>query len=291
LLQTIVKLLKFKYFMKARQFVHRHPVLVYFIAAFLISWLASFLLVAPRLLKGEVIQKMDALKMFPLMLIGPSFAGIGLTALLFGKAGLGQLFSRMGRWRVGMNWYLVLLVPPVVISLVLFSLGKIYPHEFVPSYYFIGFLFGLPAGLLEEIGWTGFAFPHLQKKHSPIASGILLGILWGLWHLPVIDFLGSASPHGKYLPAFFLAFTILMTAVRIIICVIYAGTKSILMAQLFHISSTGFLVVLSPSPILPLQEVLWYLAYAAALYILIFIFRQRVLAGTGRASITAGSAA
>ena len=264
--------------MKARSFVIRHPALIYFIAAFLISWLGSFILVAPKLLKGEVIQKMDGLKMFPVMLIGPSLAGIGFTALLYGKAGLRELFARMGRWRVDVKWYLVLLVPPLIISLVLFALGKIYPHEFVPTYFFIGFLFGIPAGFLEEIGWTGFAFPHLQKKFGLKTTGILLGILWGLWHFPVIDSLGSASPHGKFLLPFFLAFIILMTAIRIIICTIYTGTKSILLAQLFHLSSTGSLVVLSPSPVLPAQEVFWYLVYAAVLYLLIIILRHRLFA-------------
>lgn len=266
--------------MKIRLFISRNPVLTYFAATFLISWTGSFLLVAPKLLRGEPIQQMDGLKMFPIMLLGPSITGICLTNILYGKTGLRELFSRIGRWRTALKWYLTLLIPPVVISSVLFVLGKIYPNEFSPSYYFIGFLFGVPAGLLEEIGWTGFAFPHLQKKFSSIASGIILGLLWGFWHFPVIDSLGSASPHGKFLLPFFFAFILLMTAIRVIICRVYASTKSILLTQLFHISSTGFLVVLSPSGIWPKQEVFWYLVYAGVLWLLIIVFRRKLFMQT-----------
>ncbi|HTD42096.1 MAG TPA: CPBP family intramembrane glutamic endopeptidase [Mucilaginibacter sp.] len=266
--------------MKIKLFVNRNPVLIYFAATFIISWAGSFLLVAPKLLKGEAIQQMDGLKMFPIMLLGPSITGICLTGILYGKIGLRELFSQIRRWRIGLKWYSALLIPPIVISLVLFILGKIYPNEFSPSYYFIGFLFGVPAGLLEEIGWTGFAFPHLQKKFSLITSGIILGLLWGLWHFPVIDSLGSASPHGRFLLPFFIAFILLMTAIRIIICRVYAGTKSVLLAQLFHISSTGFLVVLSPSGISPKQEVFWYLVYAAVLWLLIIVFRRKLFMQT-----------
>lgn len=68
----------------------------------------------------------------------------------------------------------------------------------------------------------------------------------GLWHLPAIDYLGTASPHGSYLIPFFLAFTAAMTALRALMAWIFAGTGSLLLAQLIHAGSTGALVVLSP---------------------------------------------
>ena len=39
--------------------------------------------------------------------------------------------------------------------------------------------------LLEELGWRGFALPHLQIKFNAFISSILLGFLWGIWHLPL----------------------------------------------------------------------------------------------------------
>ena len=61
----------------------------------------------------------------------------------------------------------------------------------------------------------------------------------GLWHLPVIDFLGTATPHARYLIAYFLAFTGAMTAMRVLIAWAYTNTKSVPLAQLMHASSTG----------------------------------------------------
>jgi membrane protease YdiL (CAAX protease family) len=81
----------------------------------------------------------------------------------------------------------------------------------------MGVLFGVPAGLLEEIGWTGFAFPRKSSRHNPLGASILLGLLWSLWHLPVVNYLGTATPHGAYWFPFFLVFAFAMTAMRVLI--------------------------------------------------------------------------
>ena len=67
---------------------------------------------------------------------------------------------------------------------------------FEPGTFIAGIAFGIPAGLLEEIGWTGYAFPKICRDRSTLAASVWLGLLWGAWHLPVIDFLGTATPHG-----------------------------------------------------------------------------------------------
>jgi len=170
-------------------------------------------------------------------------------------------------------------LPPVTISAVLFGLNLIYPHQFTPNYFFVGIFFGIPAGLFEETGWSGFALPHLQQKLNVSKSALLLGLIWGLWHLPVIDFLGAASPHGRYLLPFLLAFIVAMAAIRTFICYIYNQTGSLLLAQLFHVISTGSLVVLGPSSITPAKECLWYLCYGIILWLLILTFRRHLYSG------------
>ena len=52
-----------------------------------------------------------------------------------------------------------------------------------------------------------------------------MGLLWASWHLPVINYLGSATPHGAYWYALFLAFTVAMIAMRVLICWIYVNTN------------------------------------------------------------------
>ena len=221
-------------------------------------------------------QSTDAFILFPVLIIGVCLAGIILTGIVDGRSGLRDLFSRMGCWRVGVQWYAVaLLTPPVLILAVLLIFRTLVSPVFTPKIFLIGILFGLAPGFFEEIGWMGYAFPKMQLKRSALSASLLLGVLWGLWHAPVVDYLGAAAPHGVYWLPFFLAFIAIVMAVRVLIVWIHSNTKSVLLAQLMHGSSTGFLVVLSPLFVSAAQETLWYGVYAAVLWIVVALVVAR----------------
>jgi len=81
---------------------------------------------------------------------------------------------------------------------------------FAPNRFLIGISFGFVAGFFEEIGWMGYAFPKMCRAGNALAPAILLGLLWGARHIPVVDYLGTSTPHGHYWFPFFLAFTALV---------------------------------------------------------------------------------
>ncbi len=258
--------------MNIKAFIRRHPIGAYFVAAYAISWGGALLVAAPKLAGGAALTRTDGLLMFPLMLLGPSLAGIALTGVVAGRSGLRDLFARMRRWRVGAWWYAVaLLTPPALVVAVLLALSALVSPVFAPNRFWVGLSFGILAGLLEEIGWTGYALPKMRARYGTLGAGVLLGLLWGLWHAPVIDYLGAASPHGAYWLAYFLAFIAAMTAMRVLIAWVATKTESVLLAQLMHASSTGALAMLSPAPIAPAQEAFWYAVYATALWVLVAI--------------------
>jgi len=254
-------------FSRHETLVQRHPVLAYFVLTYTISWFGALLIAAPTLVKHEAPSKMSGLLMFPVMLLGPSIAGFALTRVVDGKSGTQDLFLRMRLLRFPVRWYAALLIPPCLVLIVLYCMKAFVSPIFSPGRFLVGAGFGVPAGFLEEIGWTGYAFPKMCRRLNPFTAGILLGVLWGFWHLPVVDFLGTATPHGKYLVPYFIAFVAAMTAMRVLIGWMYVNTKSVPLAQLMHVSSTGSLVVFSPPLVNATQEALWYVVYAFALWI------------------------
>jgi uncharacterized protein len=252
-------------------FVQRHPVLAYFALTFAVSWLGALAVAAPHLMRHKAVPKMSGILMFPAMLLGPSLAGLILTGVVDGRSGLRDLFSRMRRVRIPARWYAALLIPPLLMFAVLLCLSTFVSPVFAPGRFLLGVLFGCPAGFFEEIGWMGYVFPRMCRTRSALSASILLGLLWGLWHLPVIDYLGTAPPHGAYLLPYFLAFTAAMTAMRVLIAWLYSNTGSVVLAQLMHASSTGALVIFSPPRVSAAQETMWYFVYAALLWLTVAV--------------------
>jgi uncharacterized protein len=248
-------------------FLHRQPVASYFALTFAVSWIGALLVAAPHVIRGQPLPKLTGILMFPAMLLGPSVVGIVLTRLVDGPTGLRDLFSRMGLVHFPLRWYAALLIPPLLVLIVLLCLQSFVSPVYTPNRFLVGLAFGIPAGFFEEIGWMGLAFPKMQVKLPALGAAVLLGIFWGVWHMPVIDYLGTATPHGAYWLPFFLSFTAAMTAMRVLIAWLYSNTRSVLLCQLMHVSSTSSLVIFSPPRVSAAQEAFWYAVYAAALWI------------------------
>lgn len=88
----------------------------------------------------------------------------------------------------------------------------------------------------------------MQLKSSALSAGILLGLLHGVWHL-MAGYLGSAQDLGVYFfPHFVAMWIVAMTVMRVLEAWVYSNTNSsVLLVQLMHTSSLGFLMVLAPS--------------------------------------------
>lgn len=261
--------------MLMKKIIRKHPLIAYFSLAFVISWSAALLAILPILVQRRPLSQTDGLLMFPPLLLGPACSGLLLTYMEHGRRGVQALFQKVGVWRVGLRWYGTLFIPPLFVFAVLIVSSRLISPVFRPHLSPLGLAYGILPGFVEELGWSGYAFPKMQQliRKSVVPSSVILGIIWGLWHLPVVDFLGAAFPHKTYLPLFALGFIFIMTGIRVIISWVYSHTQSLLLPQLLHAVSTASLAVLAPVSISPGRETLWYWLYGSILWCVIVIWR------------------
>jgi membrane protease YdiL (CAAX protease family) len=162
--------------------------------------------------------------------------------------------------------------------------------SFWPTYLLIYLLFLIFEGPLgEEPGWRGFALPRLQQRSGPLVGTLLLGVLWGLWHLPLFfipgtdwyalsvvgtGFMGHLVPLG--------VFVIWTIALAITFTWIFNNTRgSLLLAMLLHASINVapfvLLPALFPSPsVSTLFGLSWILVWVVVALLVIAATRGRL---------------
>lgn len=252
-----------------KQFIIKHSVGAYFCVAFAIPWIASFFVGGLKFLRGETIEIIDFAMIGLAQYVGPILAGILIAFIIDSRRGIGDMFNSMKVWRVG-KWYLTVLIFPVMILTVSILLSVTVSSELAPVILIEGIMMGVAAGFLEEPGWMGFAFPRMKKRHGLIRSSISLGIIHGLWHLP-LWFLMMFSDLGDFWYPFFIAFFVYLVALRVIMAWAYVNTSSLLLSQLIHVSSTGFLAVLVAHFSEPINWAISYIGYAVALWVITIV--------------------
>ena len=253
-------------------------VLAYYAMAFAISWGAILIIVGP----GGFLRTTSTSPTFALAgftsLLGPSVAGVLMTALVDGRSGLGELVSRLRRWRVGWRWYAVaLLTAPLVTTTTLLVLALTSP-AFLPaiitaddkaSLLLSGIAVGLIVPAFEELGWTGFVTPRLRQRHGVLCTGLIMGLLWGAWHLPL--FAGSAASSGAIPPALFMAAMLFgwLPPYRVLMVWVYDRTRSLLVVMLMHVPIVVSQFVLNPEAVSGEQRFMSIVATGAVLWLLV----------------------
>ena len=206
-------------------FIQRKPLLTYFLLAYAFAWaLAPLIAISPMYgLPG---------------LFAPALAGIIIVGLRGGRTQVGLLLRKLAIWRVGLVWYLVALGLPFLVSFLASAPARfLHPgasFELAPLTPLGLVVFVLVVG--EELGWRGYAQPELEKRYSPLVAAIILGVLWGFWHLP--NFFIPGLPHYE-IPLS--AFVIYTTGLSVLAAWLLKHTRgSVLMATLLHGATNTF---------------------------------------------------
>jgi membrane protease YdiL (CAAX protease family) len=253
--------------MMPRSWFRRWPLPGYFALAFGISWGGILVVLALTGFDLVHLRALDTGLIFLAMLLGPSTAGLAVTALQDGRRGLHELVSSMARWRVSGRWYAVaLLTMPLLLFATLWPLRAFVDPAFAPGRRWPLFAIGLVAGSFEEVGWTGFATPRLLARQAPFIAGLALGLAWALWHA-LVDFRQTFNAQGvHWLLEFALLYLAALTAYRLLMTWVYVHTQSLLLAVLMHASYTGWLLAVYPATSFR-QGLAWQGVFAGLLWV------------------------
>ncbi len=263
---------------RIKAFINRYAALTYFLLTFLITWGSIFLLVGSFRFPFTKEQIEAAGPMVYVgMLLGPSTAGLLMIGLVEGRAGYRSLFSRLGKWQVGIRWYAVaLLTVPVLVVAILTVLSRTDP-AFLPAIAaeqdkttlaITGVVMGLAVGFFEELGWSGFVVPRLRRRFSLLATGLVVGLLWGAWHYP--PFSPSGGDAGALSPVVYLSVLLFsfLPAYRVLLVWIYERTNSLLLVVLMHAPLSACQLVLIPPALTGARLVTYDLIFGAALWVI-----------------------
>lgn len=183
--------------------------------------------------------------------LAPTFAGFLMVGVTEGKEGVRTLWSKLLVWRVNWKHYMFAILGLTLLVLLAMGLNRILfdipwvelsviaarfgiPEDTAALFFlyspliFLTTIFGGP--LAEELGWRGYAQPRLQKKVGAGWAGLIIGLVWSLWHLPLFYFFPKAVaelPLIHYIP--------LVTALGVIFAWMYTRSKgSVLLCILLH---------------------------------------------------------
>jgi membrane protease YdiL (CAAX protease family) len=200
--------------------IGRHPVIWFFGLAYAISW--------PFWLLSHLAGGTPSTVLIVIGGFGPMLA----AAIVISRTGgsLSEWLRSILRWRVSWLYYAYALGLPVllavILNLALATLGERPDVSLVveraPAYLQTLLLTAVILGGQEEPGWRGFALPRLQQRYAPMVATLILGLGWGIWHVPLYGPAGFAVP---LVLAFYYTW-------------LYNKTGSVLLCILLHASFT-----------------------------------------------------
>ncbi len=264
--------------------IRRHPVRTFYALVFAIGWGAILLIVGGPGAIPDAPERVQRL-FVPVLLAwfaGPSISGVLMTGLLFGRSGLRELLVRLSRWRVSLRWYAAaLLTGPALVAALLFGLALVSP-EFTPGLVtaddklgllLFGIAWGLiGGGLLEELGWTGFAVPALRIRYDAVATGLIVGVLWGVYHFLIAFWssrgLAGTSSWAVFVGGFVVFYLVALPAYRVLMVWVYDRTGSLLVAMLMHAVLSASTLILQPAT--PgTHQLIWNTLLSLALWVIV----------------------
>ncbi|MBC7266731.1 MAG: CPBP family intramembrane metalloprotease [Anaerosomatales bacterium] len=218
--------------------MRKHPVGWFYALAFALSWAGWVPIVADS--RGAI--SLPGPAVFPLLLLpaaGPALAAAVVARRVDGEGAVDRLLRPLVEWRDGAPWLTVACLLPALALLAGKALTDVagleaprVPAGGVAATTVVGALVtSLLSNPWEEVGWRGFALPRLQERHGALVATLVVGVMLGLWHLPLFFWVGNPMSERPFLPWF-----VGTVAVSFVYTWLYNGAKrSLLPVTIFHV--------------------------------------------------------
>jgi len=190
-----------------RQIIPTRAIAAFLVIAFAITWgLIGFYIFFTAAAAAGFGEISGTHPFFFLATWAPAISAFVVVFLYSGAAGNSAFVSRLILWRCSAVWVAFILVGlPLVFVLgslikgdpVLAPLPAVGAGPVIAALLVVLFL-----GPVEEFGWRGVAQPLLRRHMAPVWAGILIGAIWGVWHLPAFFLSGTVFGGWNFLPFF-----------------------------------------------------------------------------------------
>jgi membrane protease YdiL (CAAX protease family) len=263
---------------------------------FLLTFAYSWVIWIPSVLDGIGIELPFIVTGYSIVVViigafAPMMAAITLVAQEEGWKGIRAFLGQALDFRIKPVVLILALSLPLLIHVIAHYLAlavgldvakTLFPTEIPVApivlaipYFFLMLVIG---GGQEEIGWRGYAQEPLQEKIGVIPASLVIGLIWGIWHLPLWFMTGDL--HSAYS---FLAFVMMTTSISIMYAWLYNSSgKKLVVVMFFHAMNN------TAAPLLPFlhgtegkPETAYWL-YAAVNVIFGLIFSYVLIKGSKR---------
>ena len=205
----------------------------------------------------------------------PAYALIAILviSLAYGKAGLRDLLSRTLHWRVGVRWYAVALLTAPILWIAIQGGLSLTSSAYIPGIMtaddkagllLTALVAGLVAGFFEEIAWTGFAAHELLKRRGVLVTGVIVGLLWSLLHLPL--YAGAPSGDIPWVLALPVGLFAWLLPYRVLMVWVYRHTHSALIAMLMHLPLSAMGFIFGSAAMAGMPDLIFNLIFGATLW-------------------------
>lgn len=208
------------------------PLLQFFLLAYALMWVCFFTVALEPVPAGTILGQL-------LLLLGafaPALAALWVTARTEGRAGVRALLRGVIQWQVAAKWYVFAALFTVVIKLTVAVIHRAalgaWPHFGTDPWYLIplAIAFSTPFQMGEEIGWRGYALPRLAARFGLARASLLLGVIWGCWHLPQF-FIRESDTYRQS----FVVYVLGVMALSVVLAWLWERTgRSLLLTMLLH---------------------------------------------------------